>query len=54
MALCVVIRGLEIESTGTLMWHRSSSRVVLLELACGAAGARVSLRLHTRETATLH
>ena len=54
MALCVAIRGLESESTRTLVWHRSSSRVVLLELECDVTRARVSLRSHTRETATLH
>ena len=54
MALRVAIRGLESESTRILVWHRSSSRVVLLELECGTARAHVSLRSHTRETATLH
>ena len=41
MALRVAIRGLENESTRTLVWHRSSSRVELLKLECGTTRARV-------------
>ena len=41
MALRVAIRGLESESTRTLVWHRSSLHVVLLELKCGTARGRV-------------
>ena len=54
MALHVAIRGLESDITRTLVWYRSNSCVILLELECGAARARVSLRSYTRETATLH
>ena len=58
MALRVAIRGLESEITQTVVWYRSNSCVILLELECGTAGARVwcrvSLRSYTRETAMLH
>ena len=54
MALRVAIRGLESEITRTLVWYHSSSCVILLELECGTAGARVWCRSGSRVLALVH
>ena len=54
MGLRVAIRGLESEITQTLVWYRSSSRVILLELECGTARARVWCRSGSHVLALVH
>ena len=54
MALRVAIRGFESEITRTLMWYRSSSRVILLKLECDTARVRVWCRSGSRVLALVH